>query len=44
MMTILAAEREIESLLSLHPKGYDLSLDRVRRLLDKLGNPQDRLP
>lgn len=43
-MTILAAEREIEMLLSLHPKGYDLTLDRVRRLLDKLGNPQDRLP
>lgn len=43
-MTTLAAEREIESLLSLHPKGYDLSLDRVKRLLAKLDSPQDKLP
>lgn len=43
-MTILTAERQIEHLLTLHPKGFDLSLDRVSRLLDKLGNPQDRLP
>lgn len=39
-----AADREIERLMSLHPKGFDLSLDRVLRLLDRLGNPQDRLP
>ncbi len=39
-----AADREIERLLSLHPKGYDLSLDRITRLLDRLGNPQERLP
>lgn len=38
------AEREIERLMALHPKGYDLSLDRIGRLLDRLGNPQDRLP
>ncbi len=31
-------------LLELHPKIIDLSLDRMWRLLDKLGNPQDRLP
>lgn len=43
-MTILAAEREIESLLALHPKGFDLSLDRISRLLARLGDPQDRLP
>lgn len=43
-MTTLAADREIESLMALHPKGYDLSLDRISRLLDRLGNPQDRLP
>ena len=43
-MTTLAAEREIERLMALHPKGYDLSLERVTRLLDRLGNPQDRLP
>ena len=28
----------------LHPKLIDMSLDRVRRLLDDLGNPQDKLP
>ncbi|MDZ5646857.1 folylpolyglutamate synthase/dihydrofolate synthase family protein [Nitrospirillum sp. BR 11828] len=28
----------------LHPKVIDLSLDRVKRLLDRLGRPQDRLP
>jgi dihydrofolate synthase/folylpolyglutamate synthase len=43
-MTTLSADREIERLMALHPKGYDLSLERVSRLLEKLGNPQDRLP
>ncbi len=31
-------------LLTLHPKIIDLSLDRIERLLDDLGRPQDRLP
>lgn len=39
-----AADREIERLMSLHPKGFDLSLDRIGRLLHRLGNPQDRMP
>lgn len=39
-----AADREIERLMALHPKGYDLSLDRIGRLLDRLGNPQERMP
>ncbi|MGE3307814.1 MAG: folylpolyglutamate synthase/dihydrofolate synthase family protein [Rhizobiaceae bacterium] len=43
-MRATAADREIERLMALHPKGYDLSLDRVTRLLERLGNPQDRLP
>lgn len=43
-MTTSAAEREIERLMALHPKGFDLSLDRIRRLLDRLDNPQRRLP
>ena len=43
-MTTLSAERQIEHLMTLHPKGFDLSLDRVTRLLERLGNPQDRLP
>ncbi len=44
--TLLAdqAEREIARLMTLHPKGYDLSLGRIRRLLAALGNPHRRLP
>lgn len=38
------ATREIEGLLALHPKGFDLSLDRIENLLEILGRPQDRLP
>jgi dihydrofolate synthase/folylpolyglutamate synthase len=43
-MNTLTADQEIERLMSLHPKGFDLSLDRIRRLLDRLGNPETRLP
>jgi dihydrofolate synthase/folylpolyglutamate synthase len=39
-----AADREIGRLMALHPKGFDLSLDRIIRLLAKLGNPQEKLP
>ena len=39
-----AAAREIEALLALHPKGFDLSLDRITRLLAALGDPHLRLP
>lgn len=39
-----AADREIERLMSLHPKGFDLSLGRIERLLERLGNPHERLP
>jgi len=42
--TLRAADREIERLMALHPKGYDLSLDRIKRLLERLDNPQDRMP
>ncbi len=38
------ASREIERLLGIFPRGFDLSLDRIRALLADLGNPQDRLP
>ncbi len=31
-------------LLSLHPKIIDLSLDRMSRILQRLGNPHERLP
>src|SRR5690606_39469232 len=33
-----------ERLMSLRPKGCDLSLDRIRRLLARRGNPERRLP
>lgn len=38
------AEKLIDGLMQLHPKGFDLSLDRITRLLEKLGNPHRRLP
>lgn len=38
------AEQEIERLLGIYPRGFDLSLDRIARLLDDLGRPQDRMP
>ena len=38
------AAQEIEKLMGLHPKGFDLSLDRITRLLDVLGNPHRKLP
>ena len=39
-----AATAAIERLMALHPKGYDLSLDRVSRLLDRLGRPHEHMP
>ncbi len=39
-----AADREIDKLMALHPKGYDLSLERIETLLARLGNPERRLP
>ncbi len=38
------AEHEIDKLMGLHPKGFDLSLSRIRRLLEALGNPHLRMP
>jgi dihydrofolate synthase/folylpolyglutamate synthase len=43
-VTQTTAADEIEHLMSLHPKGFDLSLERIGELLERLGNPQDRLP
>ncbi len=34
----------LDRMMSLHPKIIDLTLDRVWNLLDRLGNPQDKLP
>lgn len=39
----LAAD-EIDKLMGLHPKGFDLSLGRIKRLMERLGNPQEKLP
>ncbi len=38
------SDRVLDRLTRLHPKIIDLTLDRVWRLLDLVGNPQDRLP
>jgi dihydrofolate synthase/folylpolyglutamate synthase len=43
-MTLSSAEAAIKRLMALHPKGYDLSLVRISRLLARLGNPHERLP
>ena len=34
----------LQRMMGLHPKVIDLTLDRVWRLLEAVGNPQDRLP
>lgn len=39
-----AADAAIERLMALHPKGYDLSLERVTRLLGRLGDPHSHMP
>ena len=39
-----ASDLVLERLMRLHPKVIDLTLDRVWRLLDLMGNPQDSLP
>ena len=36
-------QKIVERLQRLHPKEIDLSLDRTRNLLEKLGNPQDKI-
>ena len=41
---LLPVDRSLERLKALHPKSIDLSLDRMRRLLDDLGNPERKLP
>jgi len=43
-VTVLVVEQILERLLLLHPQLIDLSLERVRRLLAALGDPQDALP
>lgn len=43
-MTATGSDLILERMMALHPKVMDLVLDRVWRLLDALGNPQNDLP
>jgi len=36
-------QKILNRLQKLHPKEIDLSLDRIKKLCKKLGNPQDKL-
>lgn len=40
----MSSDLILERMMALHPKVIDLTLDRVWSLLEKMGNPQDRLP
>lgn len=40
----MSAIDAINKLMEIHPKGFDLSLDRITALLEKLQNPQLRIP
>jgi dihydrofolate synthase/folylpolyglutamate synthase len=43
-MTTASSDVILERMMALHPKVIDLTLDRVWRLLEALGNPQNALP
>lgn len=43
-MTKGGSDALLTRMMTLHPKVIDLTLDRVWRLLDRVGNPQDSLP
>jgi dihydrofolate synthase/folylpolyglutamate synthase len=43
-MTAQTSDAILARMMALHPKVIDLTLDRVWRLLDALGNPQNDLP
>lgn len=40
----MSAEDAVNRLMELHPKGFDLSLDRITDLLGKLGDPHLAIP
>jgi len=40
----MSAEEAVNRLMEIHPKGFDLSLDRVTKLLEKLGSPHLSIP
>lgn len=43
-MSLANSEDLLKQLMDLHPKIIDLTLDRMVRLLDALGNPEQNLP
>ncbi|MCB1340081.1 MAG: bifunctional folylpolyglutamate synthase/dihydrofolate synthase [Pseudooceanicola sp.] len=43
-MSAPGSDAILSRMMALHPKIIDLTLDRMWRLLDALGNPQDALP
>ncbi|MEM6897077.1 MAG: Mur ligase family protein, partial [Pseudomonadota bacterium] len=43
-MLTAASDLILERMMALHPKEIDLTLDRVWRLLERLGNPERALP
>lgn len=43
-MNAASSDIVLQRMMALHPKIIDLTLDRVWRLLERLGNPQDVLP
>ena len=43
-MSTTSSDIILERMMALHPKIIDLTLDRMWRLLDALGNPQNALP
>lgn len=40
----MSTDSLIAELSAIHPKGFDLSLDRIGRVLARLGDPQRRMP
>ena len=40
----MTIDRILERLLRLHPKLIDLSLTRLKKLMNRLGNPEKKLP
>jgi dihydrofolate synthase/folylpolyglutamate synthase len=43
-MNTIKSDAILERMMALHPKIIDLTLDRMWRLLDALGNPQNHMP
>jgi dihydrofolate synthase/folylpolyglutamate synthase len=43
-MSVPTSDHILDRMMALHPKIIDLTLDRVWRLLEALGNPQEDLP